>query len=63
MSIFESLANAQIYSIFAKIFNVDSKMDKFAYQFVEEDLESTALKITEDKATYVKSKRKTFKKI
>ena len=55
---------------FAKIFNVDSKIlffeattDKFAYQFVEEDIDSIALRVAEDKAAYIKSKRKTSKKI
>ena len=54
---------------FAKIFNVDSKIlffeattDKFAYQFVEENIDSTSLRVAEDKAAYIKSKVKTSKK-
>ncbi|MCL1934714.1 MAG: helix-turn-helix domain-containing protein [Candidatus Azobacteroides sp.] len=53
---------------FAKIFNVDSKIlffeattDKFAYQFVEENLDSIALRVAKNKAAYIKSKRKTSK--
>jgi len=47
---------------FAKIFNVDSKIlffeaktDKFAYQFIEENIDSAALRVAEDKAKYIKS--------
>ena len=55
---------------FAKIFNVDSKIlffeattDKFAYQIVEENIDSVALRVAENKAEYIKSKRKISKKI
>ena len=54
---------------FAKIFNVDSKIlffeattDKFAYQLVEENIDGVVLRVAEDKAEYIKSKRKTLKK-
>jgi len=54
----------------AKIFNVDSKIlffeattDKFAYQFVEENIDSISLRVAEDKAEYIKSQRKISKKI
>jgi transcriptional regulator with XRE-family HTH domain len=55
---------------FARIFNVDSKIlffeattDKFAYQFVEENIDNIALRVAENKAEYIKSKRKISKKI
>ena len=54
----------------AKIFNVDSKIlffeattDKFAYQLIEDNIDSIALRVAEDKAEYIKSKQKTSKKI
>jgi len=54
----------------AKIFNVDSKIlffeattDKFAYQLIEDNIDSIALRVAEDKAEYIKSKHKTSKKI
>ena len=55
---------------FAKNFNVDSKIlffeattDKFACQLVEENIDSITLRVAENKAEYIKSKRKTSKKI
>jgi len=49
----------------AKIFNVDSKIlffeattDKFAYQLIEDNIDSIALRVAEDKAKYIKSQRK-----
>lgn len=50
----------------AKIFNVDSQTlkfeaftDKIAYQFIEDDIDSKTLRVAEDKAEYIKSKKKT----
>jgi transcriptional regulator with XRE-family HTH domain len=55
---------------FAKIFNIDSRIlffeartNKFAYQFVEENIDSVVLKVAENKAAYIKSKVKISKKI
>ena len=55
---------------FARVFNVDSKIlffeattDKFAYQLVEENIDNVALRVAEDKAAYIKSKRKISKKL
>ena len=55
---------------FAKFFNVNSEIlffeattDKLAYQIVEENIDSIALRVAEDKAEYIKSKHKISKKI
>jgi transcriptional regulator with XRE-family HTH domain len=55
---------------FAKIFNVDSQTlifeaitDKFAYRFIEEDIDRNTLRVAENKAEYIKSKRNTSKTI
>jgi len=60
----------EVIENFAKIFNVDSEIlffeamtDKFAYQLVEENIDSVALRVAENKAAYIKSKRKISKKI
>lgn len=50
---------------FAEIFNVDSNTlkfevvtDKIAYQFVEENIDSKAVRVAEEKAEYIKLKKK-----
>lgn len=50
----------------AKIFNVDSQTlkfeavtDKIANQFIEEDIDKETLRVAEDKAKYIKSRKKT----
>lgn len=50
---------------FAEIFNVDSNSlkfevvtDKIAYQFVEENIDSKAVSVAEEKAKYIKLKKK-----
>lgn len=49
----------------AKLFNVDSQTlifeavtDKIANQFIEEDIDSKILRVAENKAEYLKSKKK-----
>ena len=50
----------------AKIFDVDSQTlifeaftDKIANQFIEDEIDSKTLRVAEDKAEYIKAKRKT----
>lgn len=52
----------------AKIFNVDSHVlkfevvtDKIANQFVEEDIDSNTVRVAEEKAKYLKSKKELLK--